>query len=154
MGRHGWNAAPLIPTMKLGICWKERNGPKNGEVITQAAILADKIYRNCKNLNYCKERGIRLSGPALGCSRKGEFRDKAQDCRDKCERVEVELRFRLAKHKCDMGLVTTAKLRRTAAHVIAMSVLLLEFCKIQCHPFAAAHFPIPAKNGICPVNII
>ena len=66
----------------------------------------------------------------------------------------MELRFRLAKHKCDMGLVTTAKLRRTAAHVIAMSVLLLEFCKIQCHPFAAAHFPIPAKNGICPVNII
>ena len=65
MGRHGWNAAPLIPTMKLGICWRERNGPKNGEVITQAAILADKIYRNCKNLNYCKERGIRLSGPAL-----------------------------------------------------------------------------------------
>ena len=27
-------------------------------------ILADKIYRNRENLNYCKEHGIRLSGPA------------------------------------------------------------------------------------------
>lgn len=29
-------------------------------------VLADKIYRNRENLSYCKERGIRLSGPALG----------------------------------------------------------------------------------------
>ena len=28
-------------------------------------ILADKIYRNRNNLAYCKERSIRLSGPAL-----------------------------------------------------------------------------------------
>ena len=29
-------------------------------------VLADKIYRNRENLNYCKLHGIRLSGPALG----------------------------------------------------------------------------------------
>ena len=29
-------------------------------------ILADKIYRNRENPNYCKVYGIRLSGPALG----------------------------------------------------------------------------------------
>jgi transposase, IS5 family len=29
-------------------------------------VLADKIYRNRNNLGYCKEHGIRLSGPALG----------------------------------------------------------------------------------------
>ncbi len=29
-------------------------------------VLADKIYRNRENRSYCKERGIRLSGPALG----------------------------------------------------------------------------------------
>ena len=56
-------------------------------------ILADKIYRNRENLSYCKERGIRLSGPALGRPRKGEIRDKAQDYLDECERVEVERRF-------------------------------------------------------------
>ena len=85
-------------------------------------ILADKIYRNRGNLSYCKERGIRLSGPALGRPRKDEIRDKAQNYLDECERVEVERRFSLAKRKCGMGLVT-AKLRETAAHVIAMSFL-------------------------------
>ena len=94
-------------------------------------ILADKIYRNRENLSYCKERGIRLSGPALGRPRKGEIRGKAQDYLDECERVEVERRFSLAKRKCGMGLVT-AKLQETAAHVIAMSVLVLNLRKIQC----------------------
>ena len=94
-------------------------------------ILADKIYRNRENLSYCKEHGIRLSGPALGRPKKDETRDKAQDYRDDCERVEVERRFSLAKRKCGMGLVT-AKLRETAAHVIAMSVLVLNLRKIPC----------------------
>ena len=31
-----------------------------------AAILADKIYQNRLNHEYCKAHGIRLSGPALG----------------------------------------------------------------------------------------
>lgn len=94
-------------------------------------ILADKIYRNRENLAYCKERGIRLSGPALGRPKKDEIRDKTQDYRDECERVEVERRFSLAKRKCGMGLVT-AKLRDIAAHVIVMSVLVLNLRRIQC----------------------
>lgn len=94
-------------------------------------ILADKIYRNRENLSYCKEHGIRLSGPALGWPRKAETRDKVQDYRDECERVEVERKFSLAKRKCGMGLIT-AKLRDTAAHVIAMSILVLNLRKIQC----------------------
>ena len=44
--------------------------------------------------------------------------------------MEVERRFSLAKRKCGMGLVT-AKLRETVAHVIAMSVLVLNLRKIQ-----------------------
>ena len=93
-------------------------------------ILADKLYRNRSNLNYCKERGIRLSGPALGRLRKGEQRDRAQDYRDECERVEVERKFSLAKRKCGMGLVT-AKLRETISHVLAMSTVVLNLRKIQ-----------------------
>ena len=96
-----------------------------------ARILADKIYRNRDNLSYCKEHGIRLSGPALGRPKKGEYRDKAQDYKDECEHVEVERKFSLAKRKCGMGLVT-AKLQETAAHVLAMSVLVLNLHKIQC----------------------
>ncbi|NUN88190.1 transposase, partial [Coprococcus comes] len=30
------------------------------------AVLADQIYRNRQNRRYCKEHGIRLSGPPLG----------------------------------------------------------------------------------------
>lgn len=94
-------------------------------------ILADKIYRNRENLSYCKERGIRLSGPALGRPKKDESQDKMQDYRDQCERVEVERKFSLAKRKCGMGLVT-AKLETTAAHTVAISILLLNLHKIQC----------------------
>ena len=39
--------------------------------------------------------------------------------------------FSLAKRKCGMGLVTV-KLQETAAHVIVMSVLVLNLRKIQC----------------------
>ena len=104
---------------------------RNREGHYPSRILADKIYRNRENLSYCREHGIRLSGPALGRPKRGETRDKAQDYRDECERVEVERRFSLAKRKCGLGLVT-AKLRETAAHVIAMSVLVLNLRKIQC----------------------
>ena len=78
-----------------------------------------------------KRGGIRLSGPALGRPKKGEDRNKAQDYRDECERVEVERKFSLGKRKCGMGLVT-AKLEETAAHVVALSILLLNLRKIQC----------------------
>ena len=77
------------------------------------------------------EFGAKLDIPALGQPKKGETRDKARDYRDECERVEVERRFSLAKRKCGLGPVT-AKLRETAAHVIAMSVLVLNLRKIQC----------------------
>lgn len=93
-------------------------------------VLADKLYRNRNNLGYCKEKGIRLSGPALGRPKKDEQRDRRQDYLDECERVEVERRFSLAKRKCGMGLVR-AKLRETVSHVLAMSVLVLNLRKIQ-----------------------
>lgn len=94
-------------------------------------VLADKIYRNRGNLNYCKERGIRLAGPALGRPKKDAAADKKQNYQDECERVEVERRFSLAKRKCGLGLIT-ARLESTACHCIAMSVLVLNLRKIQC----------------------
>ena len=33
-------------------------------------VLVDKIYRNRKNLSFCKEHGIRITGPALGRPKK------------------------------------------------------------------------------------
>ena len=93
------------------------------------------MFKIMQDLNltiyYCKEWGIRLSGPALGRPKKDTIRDKAQDYRDECERVEVERKFSLGKRKCGMGMVT-AKLEETAAHVVALSILLLNLRKIQC----------------------
>ena len=93
-------------------------------------ILADKIYRTRANLAYCKEHHIRLSGPPLGRPKKALEPDKRQAHQDECERVEVERCFSLAKRKCGMGLVT-AKLQETAAHMIAMSILVLNLRRIQ-----------------------
>lgn len=93
-------------------------------------ILADRIYRNRENLSCCKEHGIRLSGPALGRPGKDADRDRRQNFLDECERTEVERGFGLAKRKCGLGLVT-ARLRETSAHVIAMSILVLNLRRIQ-----------------------
>ena len=123
--------------------FKEREGhyPKR--------ILADKIYRTRENLRYCKEHGIRMSGPALGRPKKTTEYDAKQAHADECERVEVERCFSLAKRKCGMGLVR-AKLRETAAHVLAMSVLVLNLRRIQ-HTFLlllALYFGLPWKKRI------
>ena len=48
-------------------------------------------------MNFCKEHGIRLSGPALGRPKKDDQPDRKQNYIDECERVEVERRFSLAK---------------------------------------------------------
>ena len=95
-------------------------------------ILADKIYRNRENLSYCKARGIRLSGPALGRPREGrdpETRRRTIGMSASVWKWSAGSVWR--KRKCGMGLVT-AKLRETAAHVIAMSVLVLNLRKIPC----------------------
>jgi len=93
-------------------------------------VLADKIYRNRENLRFCKEHGIRLSGPTLGRPRKDEQTNKQQDYADICERVEVERRISLAKRKCGLGLLTT-KLAATTASAIALSIVVLNLRKIQ-----------------------
>ena len=94
-------------------------------------VLADKIYRNRDNLAFCKERGIRLSGPAMGRPKKDAQLDKKQNYIDECERVEVERMLSLAKRKCGLGLIT-AKLETTACHCIAISILALNLRRIQC----------------------
>jgi len=60
-------AADLIEIIER---YKERTG------FYPSRILADKIYRNRGNLTFCKERGIRLSGPILGRPPKNAVLDK------------------------------------------------------------------------------
>ena len=76
-------------------------------------MLADKIYRNRENLKYCKERGIRLSGPALGRPKKDpDAADKRIEYMDAVDLIENERAFSLAKRSFGLGLIMT-KLEET-----------------------------------------
>lgn len=87
-------------------------------------LLADKIYRNRNNLAYCKERNIKLSGPALGRPRKDAIIDKKAEYRDNADRVEVERAFSLAKGSYGLGLIRT-KLEETTRGSIVLSILVM-----------------------------
>jgi hypothetical protein len=97
-------------------------------------VLADKIYRNRDNLSFCKERGIRLSGPALGRPKKDVTRDKKQEYEDICDRVEVERAYSLAKRKYGLGLIRT-RLSETSLSVISLAILVMNIAKIFCADF-------------------
>lgn len=53
-------------------------------------VLADQIYRTRENRCYCKEHGIRLSGPKLGRPSATAIVDKKQEYQDNTDRIEVE----------------------------------------------------------------
>lgn len=50
-------------------------------------VLADKIYRNRNNLSFCKEHGIRLSGPELGRPKKNPDEDRRITYTDAVDRI-------------------------------------------------------------------
>lgn len=87
-------------------------------------VLADKIYRNRGNLKYCKEHGIRLSGPSLGRPKKDAVIDKKTEYRDNADRVAVERAFSLAKRAYGLGRIRT-KLAETTQCSIALSILAM-----------------------------
>lgn len=66
-------------------------------------VLVDKIYRNRKNLSYCKLRGNRLSGPALGRPKKEVVADGKIEYGDAVDRIGVEKAFSLAKDHSDLA---------------------------------------------------
>ena len=92
-------------------------------------ILADKIYRNRKNLAYCKEHGIRLSGPALGRPARNAEEDRKAIYTDAVERIAVERGFSLAKRCYGLGLIVT-KLDITTRSSIALSIIAMNIDRI------------------------
>lgn len=95
------------------------------------SVHADKIYRTRANIKWCKERGIRLSGPPLGRpsqdpERKAELKKQAQE--DEKVRVEIEGKFGQAKRRFSLSRVQ-AKLAETAATAIAVIFLVMNLCR-------------------------
>lgn len=93
-------------------------------------VLADQIYRTRENRSYCKEYGIRLSGPKLGRPSKTTKADKKIEHQDNTDRIEVERGFSIGKRCYGMGLIRT-KLKETTLSSIALSVFVMNLFKIQ-----------------------
>ena len=86
--------------------------------------LVDQIYRNHKNRAFCKEHGIRISGPALGRPKEKTEEELKQEYADNTDRIEVERGFSLAKRSYGLGLIRT-KLDDTTRSSIALSILVM-----------------------------
>jgi len=112
----GWNnysEAELLPQALEA--YRERFGHY------PEAVLADKLYRNRDNLRYCKERGVRLSGPRLGRPPKDGAPDPYERP-DSAARNAVEGKFGEGKAGYGLGRIM-AHLQDTAETVIAIAFL-------------------------------
>ena len=101
--------------------YKERLGfyPKS--------VHADKIYRNQTNRKFCKENGIRLSGPKLGRPTKDikkRTEQKIQEYADEGARNIVEGRFGIGKRRYGLDKIMT-KLKATSETVIALIFMVM-----------------------------
>ena len=93
-------------------------------------VLVDQIYRNRNNRAFCKSKGIRISGPALGRPKKEPTPEERKTAySDNTDRIEVERGFSLAKRCCGLGLIRT-KLDTTTRCSIALSLLVLNLEKL------------------------
>jgi len=97
-------------------------------------VLVDQIYRTRANRNYCKDKGIRISGPKLGRPSKDSEHDRVIEYKDNVDRIEVERSFSLSKRCYGMDLIKT-KLEETTMSAIALSVLATNLFKIMLRKF-------------------
>lgn len=100
-----------------------------------ASVHADKIYRTRDNRTYCRQRGIRLSGPPLGRPPKVTDENRAdleaqkQVARqDEIDRIAIEGKFGQGKRRFGLGRVM-AKLATTSECAIAMTFLVMNLEK-------------------------
>ena len=111
-------------------------------------VLVDQIYRNRSNRAFCKEHGIRISGPALGRPKKDDKADKKQEYIDNTDRIEVERAFSLAKRKYGLGLLTT-KLDTTTRSAIALSIIAMNVNRLTMVSFAQICISVFSRYKQC-----
>lgn len=91
------------------------------------AVLADEIYRTKKNRDYCKERGIRLSGKPLGRPKKNieeTIKDKQIAYEDSCKRNAIEGRNGNLKRRYSLDRIM-CKLDETAKSEACMDLIAM-----------------------------
>ncbi len=94
------------------------------------SVHADKIYRTKANKDWCKERGIRLSGIGLGRPPKNISQEEKRQTRiDEAFRNRIEGKFGQAKRKFSLDLVKT-KLKETSETAIAITFLVVNLSQL------------------------
>ena len=101
-----------------------------------ASVHADQIYRNRANRSYCKDRGIRISGPALGRPPK-VTEENAEHIRqqkeiayqDEVDRIAVEGKFGQAKRRFGLSRIM-AKPAATSESAISITFLVMNLVKL------------------------
>jgi IS5 family transposase len=91
------------------------------------SVHADQIYRTRENRSFCKEKGIRLSGPALGkpVSQPEMQREiKKQVYQDEIARNAIEGKFGQGKRRFSLGRVMS-KLAQTSESAIWIIFLVM-----------------------------
>ena len=89
------------------------------------SVHADQIYRTRENRKFCRERGIRLSGPRLGrppANVSKEIKKQRQD--DEKIRNYIEGKFGIGKRRFSLDRVM-AKLDKTSETAIAITFLVM-----------------------------
>ena len=94
------------------------------------SVHVDKIYRTRENRNWCKERGIRISGPKLGRPPKNVSEEEKKQARsDESFRNAIEGKFGQAKRRFSLNLVMT-KLPETSITSIAITFLVVNLSRL------------------------
>jgi transposase, IS5 family len=94
------------------------------------SVHVDKIYRTKANRDWCKERGIKISGVKLGRPPKNISKaEKKQAQLDERIRSCIEGKFGEAKRRFSLNCVMT-KLANTSETAIAVSFLVMNISKL------------------------
>jgi hypothetical protein len=99
------------------------------------SVHSDKIYRNRKNIRYCKKHGIRLSGPRLGRPPKQIETNKEQlqaakqlARQDELDRISIEGKFGQSKRRFSLSRIMT-KLSCTSETSIILTFIVVNLEK-------------------------
>jgi transposase, IS5 family len=106
------------------------------------SVHVDKIYRNRDNRAWCKERGIRISGPPLGRPPKNVSKEtKKQAIDDERVRNSIEGKFGQGKRRFSLGRVM-AKLPHTSLTSIAITFLVMNLSTLLSRLFLGVFMSI------------
>lgn len=100
------------------------------------SVHVDKIYRTRENRRFCKERGIRLSGPPLGrpkqvteTNKQALAETRRQQRQDERDRNAIEGKFGQGKRRFTLNRIM-AKLAETSEAVIMVSFIVMNLERI------------------------